>query len=155
MNKFYQWFWCIAFMTLVGWVLGWCLGQTLRRLSLDYVYEVSDYTSHGIRAGMILGSLMGMVTCFRTTDISSKQLLKTGMLLWCAVVGLTLSSGVGMYLISMSGIMEHFIAPWHVGNPNRTAICLGLQFGSVSGAMVFGVMSGYHICFKEGIRREG
>jgi len=152
MTAFCRWATIVIFMTLIGGFLGGCLGQILRNISSDYVYEVPAYAFQGFRAGLALGSFIGMMNCFRKqTSLLIRNLLIVGSLIWCATIALTILSGTVMYLISSSGVSIHFMEKWEVGNPNRTAACCGLQFGWVCGMIVFGFIAGTYIriCLRE------
>lgn len=129
------WLGIVAALAAAGALVGAGVGQLLYHLSTDYVYRIGEYVDRGARAGLLAGTAAAAAAVVGSQGLPAvRPLVKCLVLCVLAVPAAGLLAGTGGYLLSRTGVLETAVAlEWQVGNPNRVACCLGIEYGVTIG----------------------
>jgi len=148
------WLAIVGLLSAAGASAGWGLGQLLKILSADYVVVPSDYTSLGLRLGLLVGNIVG--ACGVIGDWPPATRRDLGLAL--AVVSATiLVMVVGACTLLRSALLRAEFAQ-HILNvdtgalahPRRFLLFMAIHYAAAFGAVLGALLAGALLLHRRG-----
>jgi hypothetical protein len=135
-KRFLLWLQVVAFFTSVGTALGFLFGRAIYRISYEYIMVPSDFTRLGFHLGLLCGTVLA---AFAATGPKPPAAFRRVLLVGFITTGTSLAVSTALGALFSVVLYRAGLLPtstWRMAFPQRHTVCLGLQYGALTGSFL-------------------